>query len=205
MRPDRRTWCSKKLKFPSPSRHSGSRLACSSSPKSTTATPTIIEDIRDTRLRNGTWTRNRTAADIGEPPVEGGDDAMLVDRQNLVLWSQMRRNVGGEDRGVGAPAVAAGEVPAERRTDGWRWRAEAAACLGWAPGVPAAQPDTAGPRDATRRALGAADVTDDVRERLEVVGPLLGRVGGSRTTSQPRGTTSRPACISHRSHEWGST
>ena len=29
--------------------------------------------------------------------------------------------------------------------------------------------------------------------------------GGSRTTSQPRGTTSRAACISHRSHECGST
>lgn len=50
----------------------------------------VIEQIRDMRLRNGSWTRNRYSAEIGEPPVEGGDDAVLVDRQNLVLWSDMR-------------------------------------------------------------------------------------------------------------------
>ena len=49
----------------------------------------VVEQIRDTRLRNGTWTRNRYAAEIGEPPVTGGDLAVLVDRQNLVLWSDM--------------------------------------------------------------------------------------------------------------------
>ena len=49
----------------------------------------VVEQIRDTRLRNGTWTRNRTAADIGEPPVQGGDKAVLVDRQNLVLWEDI--------------------------------------------------------------------------------------------------------------------
>jgi hypothetical protein len=49
----------------------------------------VVEQIRDTRLRNGTWTRNRTAADIGEPPVAGGDKAVLVDRQNLVLWEDI--------------------------------------------------------------------------------------------------------------------
>ena len=49
----------------------------------------VVEQIRDTRLRNGTWTRNRYAAEIGEPPVDGGDLAVLVDRQNLVLWSDM--------------------------------------------------------------------------------------------------------------------
>jgi HK97 family phage portal protein len=50
---------------------------------------TIVENIRDTRLRNGTYTRNRYADEIGEPPVAGGDDAILVDRQNLVMWSDM--------------------------------------------------------------------------------------------------------------------
>jgi hypothetical protein len=49
----------------------------------------VVEQIRDTRLRNGTWTRDRTAADIGEPPVPGGDKAVLVDRQNLVLWEDI--------------------------------------------------------------------------------------------------------------------
>jgi HK97 family phage portal protein len=48
-----------------------------------------IEQIRDYRIRNGTWTLNRGRADIGEPPVEGGNDAVLIDRQNLVLWSDI--------------------------------------------------------------------------------------------------------------------
>ncbi|WP_327066889.1 phage portal protein [Kitasatospora sp. NBC_01302] len=48
-----------------------------------------IETIRDTRLRNGSWTQNRYRAEIGEPPIAGGDDAVLVDRQNLVKWSDM--------------------------------------------------------------------------------------------------------------------
>ena len=45
-----------------------------------------VENIRDTRLRNGSWTLNRYRAEIGEPPVPGGDQPILVDRQNLVLW-----------------------------------------------------------------------------------------------------------------------
>jgi hypothetical protein len=37
------------------------------------------------RIRNGTWSVNRARADIGEPPVPGGDVAVLVDRQNMVV------------------------------------------------------------------------------------------------------------------------
>lgn len=48
-----------------------------------------IEEIRDSRLRNGAWTLNRYRTEIGEPPVDGGDEAVLVDRQNLVLWRDM--------------------------------------------------------------------------------------------------------------------
>jgi hypothetical protein len=40
-------------------------------------------------IRNGEWTLNRARADIGEPPVEGGDEPVLIDRQNLVQWSHM--------------------------------------------------------------------------------------------------------------------
>jgi len=49
----------------------------------------VIETIRDQRIRNGSWTLNRARADIGEPPVPGGDDAVLIDRQNMVLWSDL--------------------------------------------------------------------------------------------------------------------
>lgn len=48
-----------------------------------------VEEIRDTRLRNGAWTLDRYRAEIGEPPVEGGDQPVLVDRQNLVKWADM--------------------------------------------------------------------------------------------------------------------
>ena len=71
----------------------------------------IIENIRDTRLRNGAWTLNRYRAEIGEPPVPGGDDAVLVDRQNLVLWTQMKELSNAKIAALGTPAVAAGEQP----------------------------------------------------------------------------------------------
>lgn len=44
-----------------------------------------IEDIRDTRIRNGTWTVNRARNDANEPSVDGGDQAVIIDRQNMVL------------------------------------------------------------------------------------------------------------------------
>ena len=50
----------------------------------------VIEDIRDARLRNGSWTLNRYRDEIDEPPVDGGDQAVLVDRQNIVLWSSIK-------------------------------------------------------------------------------------------------------------------
>jgi hypothetical protein len=71
----------------------------------------VVEGIRDQRLRNGSWTLNKYRAEIGEPPVEGGDDAVLVDRQNLVLWSDMVAMSKAVIAGKGAPGVAAGETP----------------------------------------------------------------------------------------------
>lgn len=49
----------------------------------------VIEQIRDMRLRNGSWVLNRYRSDIGEPPVNGGNDPILVDRQNMILWEDM--------------------------------------------------------------------------------------------------------------------
>lgn len=48
-----------------------------------------VEEIRDMRLRNGSYTLNKYRTEIGEPPVDGGDAAVLVDRENLVLWADM--------------------------------------------------------------------------------------------------------------------
>jgi hypothetical protein len=70
-----------------------------------------IEIIRDLRLRGGAWTLNRWRSEIGEPPVDGGDDAVLVDRQNLVLWADMAAMSKAMVAGKGAPGVVAGETP----------------------------------------------------------------------------------------------
>lgn len=79
----------------------------------------VIELIRDQRIRNGTWTLNRARADIGEPPVAGGDDPVLVDRQNMVLWSDLAelshanlsvvQNQGGTINSPQMPVVNPGE------------------------------------------------------------------------------------------------
>lgn len=45
----------------------------------------VLEQIRDLRIRNGTWSVNRARADIGEPPIPGGDVSIIVDRQNMVV------------------------------------------------------------------------------------------------------------------------
>jgi hypothetical protein len=50
----------------------------------------VIETIRDQRIRNGSWTLNKARSDIGEPPVPGGNDPILVDRQNMVLWADLK-------------------------------------------------------------------------------------------------------------------
>lgn len=78
----------------------------------------VIETIRDMRLRNGSWVLNKYRTEIGEPRVDGGDDAVLVDRQNLVLWRDMARMSDASIAAKGAPAVAAGEpVPSQGTGD----------------------------------------------------------------------------------------
>ena len=68
----------------------------------------VIEDIRDKRLRNGAWLLNKYRTDIGEPAVDGGDEAVLVDRQNLVLWRDMARMSEAMIAGRAGAAGAAG-------------------------------------------------------------------------------------------------
>jgi HK97 family phage portal protein len=72
-----------------------------------------IEQIRDLRIRNGLWTLDRARAEIGEPPVEGGSDPVLIDRQNLVLWS----DIATMSKAIVAKAAAPG-LQAGARVDG---------------------------------------------------------------------------------------
>lgn len=48
-----------------------------------------VEEIRDLRLRNGSYTLNRYRDEIGEPPVAGGDDAVIQDRQGITTWQDV--------------------------------------------------------------------------------------------------------------------
>jgi hypothetical protein len=74
-----------------------------------------VDDISSQRLRDGRWTLNRSRAEIGEPPVDGGDSPVIIDRANLVLWSDLqefsRAQIDKNEQG----AIAAGLVlPAGR-------------------------------------------------------------------------------------------
>lgn len=81
-----------------------------------------IENIRDMRLRNGSWTLNRLRADIGEPGVPGGDDAVLVARQDIVLWADMKARSAASVaqlepvNDVGGPGGVTGPPPAKGTT-----------------------------------------------------------------------------------------
>lgn len=68
----------------------------------------VIEDIRDQRVRNGTWTLNRARAEIGEPPVDGGDDAVMIDRTTFLVWKDMAQMSMASTAAKAAPAVLAG-------------------------------------------------------------------------------------------------
>lgn len=116
----------------------------------------IIENIRDQRLRNGSWTLNKYRAEIGEPPVDGGDDPVLVDRQNLVLWRDMARMSDASIAAKGAPAVAAGEaVPAEGTGEG-EGGEEGAGQTGNTPAAAGNTPPAAGPGGKTSPPAPAA-------------------------------------------------
>jgi hypothetical protein len=47
------------------------------------------------RIRNGLYVLNRARDEINEPPVEGGDEAVIIERENITRW-----------RDVGAPSQA---------------------------------------------------------------------------------------------------
>lgn len=56
-------------------------------------------------------TRNKYATEIGEPSCDGGNDPVLVDRQNIILWSDISAMSKAIIAGKGAAAVTAGETP----------------------------------------------------------------------------------------------
>jgi hypothetical protein len=112
----------------------------------------IIEQIRDLRLRNGSWDLDRLRKDIGEPPTKGGDKPVLVDRQNLVLWQDLEQL--SAKNAAPAPAGLAPTIPG-------------------APGAPGApqsgQPALPGGKK-PKPALGKSD--DDEEDEIQPGEPL---------------------------------
>lgn len=49
----------------------------------------VIEEISHTRVTDGRWTINRGRDEIGEPPVDGGDDAVIIQTRDIVLVSDL--------------------------------------------------------------------------------------------------------------------
>lgn len=45
----------------------------------------VIENISHLRITDGRWTINRGRDEIGEPPVDGGDDAVIIQTRDVVL------------------------------------------------------------------------------------------------------------------------
>jgi HK97 family phage portal protein len=68
----------------------------------------VVEEIRDIRLRNGSYTINRYRDEIGEPPIEGGDVAIFVDRQGVTTWPDMEAMSKAMIGYRAAPLTAAG-------------------------------------------------------------------------------------------------
>lgn len=74
----------------------------------------VIENIRMLRVSKGAWTVNRYRDDIGEPPVEGGTDAVIIQTRDIVLVKDLAQMSAAkiEQAEGGAPA-AVPTVPAD--------------------------------------------------------------------------------------------
>lgn len=49
----------------------------------------VLENIRVGRVRTGIWSLNEARRDIAEPPVDGGDDHIMVERSWAMDWRHM--------------------------------------------------------------------------------------------------------------------
>lgn len=74
----------------------------------------VIEQVRDLRIKNGTYTLNKARTEIGEPAIDGGDNASLILTRASILWrdmeamskSEVQKNLTGSDLEIVNPADA---------------------------------------------------------------------------------------------------
>lgn len=71
-----------------------------------------IEEISHLRVTDGRWTINRGRDAIGEPPVEGGDDAVIIQTRDVVLVRDLAAmSEAGVEKAAGAVNPLAPIVP----------------------------------------------------------------------------------------------
>jgi hypothetical protein len=67
----------------------------------------LVDDIRVNRVQNGIYTLNRARAEVGEPPIPGGDDAFVAQRGKFVFVTDMAAYSQAEIDQMEAPMITA--------------------------------------------------------------------------------------------------
>ncbi len=67
-----------------------------------------VENVRDTRLKNGAYSVNDYRAELGKPPIDGGDINIIETRQGIVAWDDMEAMSKASVANKAAPLTAAG-------------------------------------------------------------------------------------------------
>jgi hypothetical protein len=79
----------------------------------------IIDEISASRVKDGRWTLNRARAEIGEAPVDGGDDPVIALSREVVRWvdveqysqAAVARNQATDMKGTAATAPPGSPPP----------------------------------------------------------------------------------------------
>ena len=67
-----------------------------------------VEQVRDMRLKNGSYSVNDYRAELGKPPIDGGDINIIETRQGIVAWDDMEAMSKASIANKAAPLTAAG-------------------------------------------------------------------------------------------------
>lgn len=67
-----------------------------------------VEQVREIRLKNGAYSVNDWRAEIGKPPIDGGDINIIETRQGIVAWDDIEAMSKASIGNKAAPLTAAG-------------------------------------------------------------------------------------------------
>jgi len=113
----------------------------------------IVEDIRDERIRNGSWTLNNYLTDIGEPTIgPEGDVHVLVTSKEIITWDDLQSYSTAAVDAIKAKGVDAQAELATKRA--------AAAPVIHMPGAPGQEPPAGPPQGAPPSPAAGTPDTD---------------------------------------------